>query len=60
MGFTCVADGKFAVNACTQYYECYYTGTQNEKYDLFNCLKLGRKNRVGGKNTKATKFYYVP
>ena len=28
--------------------------------DLFNCLKIGRKNRVGGKNTKATKFYYVP
>ncbi len=37
MGFTCVANGKFAVNACTQYCECQFTGTQNAKYDLFDC-----------------------
>jgi hypothetical protein len=37
IGFTCVADGKFAVNACTQYYECYYTGTQYADKKLFDC-----------------------
>ncbi len=37
MGFTCVADGKFAVNACTQYYECYYTSTQYANKQLFDC-----------------------
>ena len=35
--FTCVADGKFAFNGCTQYYECYYTGTQYADKKLFDC-----------------------
>ncbi len=36
-GFTCTADGRFAFNACTQYYECLYTGTQYAVKQLFDC-----------------------
>jgi hypothetical protein len=37
IGFTCVADGKFAFNACTQYYECLYTNTPFANKKLFDC-----------------------
>jgi hypothetical protein len=35
--FTCVKDGLFAYNACTQYVQCVYTNTPNALKVLQNC-----------------------
>jgi hypothetical protein len=35
--FTCVQDGKFAYNSCTQFYECLYTNSQSAIKYLYDC-----------------------
>ena len=35
--FTCVKDGLFAFNSCTQYYQCVFTNTPNAYKVLQNC-----------------------
>ena len=35
--FTCVQDGKFAYNSCTQYYQCVYTNTLSAYKVLYTC-----------------------
>ncbi len=35
--FTCVKDGLFAFNSCTQYYQCVFTNTVNAYKVLNNC-----------------------
>ena len=35
--FTCVQDGYFAYNSCTQYYWCVGTNTATPQQNLYNC-----------------------
>jgi hypothetical protein len=35
--FTCVKDGLFGFNSCTQFYQCVYTNTPNAYKVLQNC-----------------------
>ena len=37
MGFTCISDGMYAYNACTQYVQCVYTNTVNAFKVLNTC-----------------------